>query len=106
MHIVYTFSLYAYFRFRWGIIGRNKHPKDTHPASALVNHGTVKYTGSVHYNATSMSNLGKPAYLGRPDPQRFPDRVMLILVIILIFGFIRAAIKYRWFDNIITFILS
>lgn len=53
-----------------------------------------------------MSNLGKPAYQGRPDPQKIPDRVMLIVVVLLILGFLQTAIKNGWFASIIDFIKS
>ncbi len=53
-----------------------------------------------------MSNLGKPAYQGRPDPITVPNRIMLIAVILLILGFFRAALKNGWLDSVIEFIFS
>jgi hypothetical protein len=49
---------------------------------------------------------GKPAYLGRPDPQLIANRLMLIIVALLILGFIQAGIKNGWFAPIIQFIMS
>lgn len=53
-----------------------------------------------------MSNLGKPAYQGRPDPESVASRFMLIFVILLLLGFVQAAIKNGWLAGIVRFILS
>jgi hypothetical protein len=53
-----------------------------------------------------MSDIGKPAYQGRPDPQRVADRAMLLMLILLVLGFFQAAIKNGWFSSAISFILS
>jgi len=53
-----------------------------------------------------MANLGKPAYQGRPDPIIVPNRIMLIAVILLVLGFLRAAYKNGWLEPVIEFILS
>jgi hypothetical protein len=53
-----------------------------------------------------MSNIGKPAYQGRPDPQKIADRFMLVVIIILVLGFLQAAVKNGWFTSTINFILS
>ncbi|MFA7169698.1 MAG: hypothetical protein WC178_02485 [Candidatus Paceibacterota bacterium] len=53
-----------------------------------------------------MSNLGKPAYQGRPDPQKIADRLMLIFGVLFVLGFLQAGIKGNWFDEIINFIVS
>jgi len=53
-----------------------------------------------------MPQIGKPAYQGRPDPQKIADRLMLIIVILLVLGFIQASIKHHWFDSLISFFFS
>ena len=53
-----------------------------------------------------MSNIGKPAYQGRPEPELVAKRFMLIVVTLLILGFLRAVVKNGWLDNTIAFILS
>lgn len=53
-----------------------------------------------------MSNLGKPAYQGRPDPEYVASRFMMIFVVLLLLGFLRAAVKNGWLSGIINFILS
>lgn len=53
-----------------------------------------------------MSNLGKPAYQGRPDPTMVPNRIMLVTVTLLVLGFLQAAIKNGWLKATIEFILS
>lgn len=50
--------------------------------------------------------MGKPAYQGRPDPQKIADRMMLIIVLLLVLGFIRAGIDNRWFEQFLDFMRS
>ena len=72
----------------------------------LVNPKIFPYTSYEITNMNHMSNVGKPAYKDRPDPQRLPNRVMLVAVVLLLLGFIQATIKNHWLDPIITFIKS
>jgi len=50
--------------------------------------------------------MGKPAYQGRPDPQKIADRMMLLIVVLLILGFIRAGLDNRWFVQFFNFVTS
>jgi len=51
-------------------------------------------------------NWGKPAYKGKPEPTKAAKRFMMVLIIILLAGFIKAGIKNNWFGPIIDFIIS
>jgi len=53
-----------------------------------------------------MLDIRKPAYQGRPEPQKIAIRFMNIAIILLILGFIRAGIENDWFGATIEFILS
>jgi len=53
-----------------------------------------------------MADIRKPAYTGRPEPQKVAQRFMLITVLLLVLGFVRAGIDNKWFDAIIKFINS
>ncbi len=53
----------------------------------------------------SKSKWGKPAYTGRPSPLKAANRVILVLIIILTAGFIKAGLREGWFEPIINFIL-
>ena len=41
-----------------------------------------------------------PAYQGRPHPMKAANMFMLILVIILLAGFIKAGLREGWFEMI------
>ena len=49
----------------------------------------------------SKAKWGMPAYKGRPEPQKVANRFMLILIIILLAGFIKAGTREGWFEGII-----
>lgn len=51
-------------------------------------------------------NMGKPAYQGRPDPGKIADRMMLVIMMVLILGFLQAGMKYGWFQDAIRFMYS
>ncbi len=53
----------------------------------------------------SKSKWGLPAYMGRPSPLKAANRFMLVLIIILAAGFIKAGLREGWFEPIIDFIL-
>jgi hypothetical protein len=52
------------------------------------------------------SNWGLPAYVGRPSPLKAANRVMLILIIILIAGFVKVGIRENWFEPIVNFVMN
>ena len=53
----------------------------------------------------SKSKWGLPAYVGRPSPLKAANRVMLVLIMILGAGFIKAGLREGWFESIIDFIM-
>jgi len=50
-------------------------------------------------------NWGDIAYKGRPSSAKVAGRLMLVLVILLIAGFIKAGLREGWFEPIIDFIM-
>ena len=48
----------------------------------------------------SKRQLGLPAYQGRPDPMKAANMFMLVLIIILLAGFIKAGLREGWFEGI------
>jgi hypothetical protein len=53
-----------------------------------------------------MSDLGRPAYIGRSEPEKIANRLALIVGVLLVLGFLQAGIKNGWFDTLIAFINS
>lgn len=53
-----------------------------------------------------MSPIRKSVYQGRPDPEKIASRFVLIIVILILLGFVRAGIENEWFEPIIEFVLS
>ncbi len=51
------------------------------------------------------SNWGLPAYVGRPSPLKAANRVMLVMLIILIAGFVKAGLRENWFEPIADFVM-
>ncbi|MCK5123038.1 MAG: hypothetical protein KAQ87_02725 [Candidatus Pacebacteria bacterium] len=48
------------------------------------------------------SKWGTPAYKGKPEPLKVANRFMLILIIILLIGFIKAGTREGWFDEMMN----
>ncbi|MEA2097651.1 MAG: hypothetical protein U9P70_01045 [Patescibacteria group bacterium] len=48
----------------------------------------------------SKSKLGLSAYLGRPSPQKVANRLILVIIIILGTGFIKAGQREGWFEGL------
>ena len=49
-------------------------------------------------------NWGKPAYKGKPDPLKAANIVMFIVVLLLVIGFLKVAMREGWISNISNFI--
>ncbi len=49
------------------------------------------------------SRWGTPAYKGKPNPLKAANRFMLILVILLLAGFIKAGMREEWFESILSY---
>ena len=60
----------------------------------------IKYL-ILNTNFMSKAKWGMPAYKGKPAPLKAANRFMLILVILLLAGFIKAGMREGWFDRII-----
>jgi hypothetical protein len=50
----------------------------------------------------SKERWGAPAYQGKPHPTKAANIFMLVLVIILLVGFIKAGLREGWFEGIIN----
>ena len=50
----------------------------------------------------SKAKWGMPGYKGKPDPLKAANRFMLILIIILLAGFIKAGMREGWFEGIMS----
>lgn len=78
----------------------------------LVNTSFFLYTKSkfdnyfTPLNNPNMADIRQPAYQGRPDPSKVAQRFMILMILLLILGFIKAAIDNEWFESIIGFIES
>jgi len=53
----------------------------------------------------SKGKWGLPAYQGKPSPMKAANMFMLVLVIILLAGFIKAGLREEWFEPIRNFIM-
>jgi hypothetical protein len=53
----------------------------------------------------SKAKWGLPAYVGRPSPLKAANRIMLILLIILFAGFVKAGIRENWFEPLVNFVM-
>lgn len=53
----------------------------------------------------SKAKWGLPAYQGRPNPTKAANMFMLVLIIILLAGFIKAGLRENWFEPIKNFIM-
>jgi hypothetical protein len=42
-------------------------------------------------------NWGEPAYKGRPHPLKIANRIILVLILLLLIGFIKAGLREGWF---------
>ena len=51
----------------------------------------------------SKGKWGLPAYRGKPSPMKAANIFMLVLIIILLAGFIKTALREDWFEAIINF---
>ncbi len=74
----------------------------TKKASSCANFITLQ-TFNLFY--MPKSNWGLPAYVGRPSPLKAANRVMLVMLIILIAGFIKAGLRENWFEPIVDFVM-
>ena len=61
------------------------------------------YYSTLNTNSMSKSKWGMPAYKGKPHPLKAANRFMLILVIILLAGFIKAGMREGWFESILSY---
>ncbi|MDF1498710.1 MAG: hypothetical protein P1P85_05175 [Patescibacteria group bacterium] len=52
------------------------------------------------------SKWGTPYYIGKPSPLKAANRFMLVLLIILMAGFVKAGFREGWFEPLRRFILS
>jgi hypothetical protein len=50
----------------------------------------------------SKAKWGTPGYRGKPEPLKAANRFMLILIILLLIGFIKAGMREGWFDGILN----
>ena len=50
----------------------------------------------------SKAKWGAPGYKGKPEPLKAANRFMLILVILLLAGFIKAGMREGWFEEILN----
>ena len=48
------------------------------------------------------SRWGTPAYKGKPNPLKAANRFMLVLMIILLIGFIKAGMREGWFEEMLN----
>ena len=48
----------------------------------------------------SKGKWGLSAYQGKPNPTKAASTVMLVLVVILLAGFIKAGLREGWFESI------
>ena len=50
----------------------------------------------------SKAKWGTPAYKGRPHPLKAANRFILILIVILLAGFIKAGMREGWFEGMMS----
>lgn len=50
----------------------------------------------------SKAKWGTPGYKGKPEPLKAANRFMLVLMILLLAGFIKAGLREGWFDSIMN----
>ena len=50
----------------------------------------------------SKAKWGTPGYKGKPNPLKAANRFMLVLVILLLIGFIKAGTREGWFETMMS----
>jgi len=53
----------------------------------------------------SKGQWGAPAYKGKPNPMKAANTFMLVLIVILLAGFIKAGLREGWFEPLENFIM-
>ena len=50
----------------------------------------------------SKAKWGAPAYKGKPEPLKATNRFILIFIILLLIGFIKAGMREGWFEEMLN----